>query len=109
MGTRVNRGLTAFKLALLLSAPASAQHWEDAEVPVQYFTAPTVCYTDTVHDWLIVAGQNPIYVDSLHAYMPLMRYNGTEWDTLGLFGNKINTAVVYNDTLLVAGGFTFMQ
>ncbi|MBP8823327.1 MAG: hypothetical protein KBH07_06765 [Flavobacteriales bacterium] len=95
-------------VALAAVQPASAQYWEEAGMPTRT-PGPTVCYTDTVHDWLLVAGQGWLYLDSMHAYMPLYRYNGVEWDTLGLFGNKVRTAVVYRDTLIVAGGFGFMQ
>lgn len=95
-------------LAFTLLAPAFSQYWEEAGLPA-YTPAPTLVYTDTLHDWLLAAGQTPLYIDSEHAYMPLFRYNGLDWDTLGLFGNKVRTAVVYNDTLIVAGGFNYMQ
>ncbi|MBX2983363.1 MAG: hypothetical protein KF843_11870 [Flavobacteriales bacterium] len=88
----------------LMVQSASSQYWEDAGLP-RYTPSPTVCFTDTLHDQLIVAGQSPLFLDSLHAYMPLFRYDGSHWDTLGLFGNKILSAVVYNDTLIVAGAF----
>ncbi len=42
-------------------------------------------------------------------YYPLYRYNGTVWDTLGLFGNKVLAAIVYHDTLIVGGGFSWMH
>ncbi len=92
-------------LALTLAIPASSQYWEEAGLP-DYSPAPTVIYTDTVHDQLIVASQNLIYD---HSYMPLFRYNGVQWDTLGLFGNQVHSAVVYHDTLIVGGGFDFMK
>ena len=64
-----------------------------------------ICFSDSIHDVLIVGGGSYFYTDSLHAYRPLYRYNGFQWDTLGLFGNVIFTAVVWHDTLIVGGAF----
>ncbi|MEO7080475.1 MAG: hypothetical protein ABIY71_03070, partial [Flavobacteriales bacterium] len=79
-------------------------YWEDAGQPTSQVAA-RVCYTDTVHDVLIVGGASYLLIDSLHGYYPLYRYDGTHWDTLGLFGGTINTAVVFRDTLIVGGAF----
>jgi hypothetical protein len=38
-----------------------------------------------------------------------MRYNGVQWDTLGLFGNLVHSAVVYHDTLVIGGAFDWMK
>ena len=103
------RYLLAMALACTLLAPASSQYWEEAGLPA-YTPAPSLVYTDTLHDWLLAAGQTPIFVDPNYgSCLGLFRYNGLDWDTLGLFGNKVNTAVVYNDTLIVGGGFEYMQ
>ncbi|HRO39050.1 MAG TPA: hypothetical protein PLZ25_03945 [Flavobacteriales bacterium] len=66
-------------------------------------------YTDTVHDQLLAGGVHQIVIDTDQYYVPLYRYNGLAWDTLGLFGNVLKTAVVYHDTLFVAGAFKWMH
>jgi len=101
-------GLVASTLACMGMQPASAQLWAEAGVPA-WNPAPSVCYADTISDWLIVAAQMNMYIDSLHAYWPLFRYDGANWDTLGLFGNVVHSAVTYHDTLVVAGGFQWMR
>jgi len=107
MPTFIQRSLLASVTACALALPASAQYWEVA-TPF-YWGVPSVCYTDTVHDQLLMASQLNMYVDSLHAYWPLFRYDGANWDTLGLFGNAVYSAVTYHDTLIVSGGFQWMQ
>lgn len=94
--------------AMLWPGPASAQYWEDAGQPLDQWAAH-ICYNDTVHDWLLVGGESYLRWDSLHQYKPLFRYDGLKWDTLGLFGNVVRTAVVYRDTLIVGGGFEWMH
>jgi hypothetical protein len=64
-----------------------------------------VCFNDTLHDWLIAGGG----YDGTPYYRPLYRYNGFAWDTLGLFGNVVNAAVLFHDTLIVGGAFEWMQ
>ena len=66
-------------------------------------------YTDTVHDQLLAGGVYQIVIDTDQYYVPLYRYDGFAWDTLGLFGNVLRTAVVYHDTLFVAGAFKWMH
>lgn len=86
---------------------ASAQYWEPAGIP--YHTGPpSVVYTDTVHDRLLAMAQFPIVIDGF-SYLSLFSYDGLHWDTLGYFGNQVHCAVVYHDTLLVAGVFPYMQ
>jgi hypothetical protein len=107
MGIRSNIRLACLVAAGSLCQPASAQYWEEAGAPTPV-PGPYVVYSDTVHDWLLVAGQTPIvYVDT--SYMPLLRYNGLQWDTLGLFNSLVRTAVVYHDSLFVGGSFDFMR
>ncbi|HMN06141.1 MAG TPA: hypothetical protein PKD45_10465 [Flavobacteriales bacterium] len=93
--------------ALLWPGPASAQYWADAGQPLDQWAAH-ICYNDTVHDWLLVGGEGYLILDG-HYYKPLFRYDGLKWDTLGLFGNVVRTAVVYRDTLIVGGGFEWMH
>lgn len=104
MKTSITRVFCTLLLVLTLMPSVFAQYWENAGVPV-FTPAPTLVFTDTVHDWLITSGQNQISIDDEHYYIPLMRYNGDQWDTLGLFGHQIRTAVVYHDTLIVGGVF----
>ena len=107
MRGRTFRILAAAVLAYTGAAPAFSQFWEEPGLPA-WSPSPTVVYADTVHDWLLVAGQNALFVDG-STYMGLFRYNGTVWDTLGLFGNKVLAAIVYHDTLIVGGGFPWMH
>ncbi len=104
MKTRNIRSFWSLLTCFTMATSTSAQYWEETGSPV-YTPAPTIVYADSVHDWLLVAGQGP-FIDNM--YFPLMRYDGTQWDTLGLFGNQIRSAIVYHDTLIVGGGFTFM-
>ncbi len=82
----------------------TAQYWENALPPSPLYEA-RICFNDTVHDWLVAGGG----YDGSPYYIPLYRYDGFSWDTLGLFGNVVNAAVLYHDTLVVAGGFEWMQ
>ncbi len=66
-------------------------------------------YTDTVHDQLLAGGFYQIVIDTDQYYVPLYRYDGFAWDTLGLFGHHVKSAMVYHDTLFVAGGFQWMH
>ncbi|MBK7247052.1 MAG: hypothetical protein IPI05_05205 [Flavobacteriales bacterium] len=59
---------------------------------------------DTVNDVLYAGGGDWFNTDTA-SYWPLYRYDGTHWDTLGLFGNELKTAVMYHDTLIVGGAF----
>ncbi len=90
------------------ASPASAQPWVEAGLPL-WVPAPTVCYADTVHDWLIVASQGPMHLEGEGSFYPVLRYDGSAWDTIGLCGNPVRSAVVYHDTLLVAGSFQLMH
>ncbi|HQV37964.1 MAG: hypothetical protein IPO60_08960 [Flavobacteriales bacterium] len=96
------RGVWAVGLAAWL-APALAQHWESAGVP-SFMIYPYICYADTANDALYTGSNQPFIVDGV-GYYALYRYHGGQWDTLGLFGNTIRSAIVYNDTLIVGGGF----
>ena len=99
---QLNRAIGAMGLAMWLT-PTLAQHWEPAGVP-SFIAAPYICYTDTVRDVMIAAGDHSIVVDSV-SYTPLYEYASGQWDTLGLFGNSLRAAVTYNDTLIVGGAF----
>ncbi|MBK9600189.1 MAG: hypothetical protein IPO60_18185 [Flavobacteriales bacterium] len=59
---------------------------------------------DTVNDVLYAGGGDWFNTDTA-SYWPLYRYDGTHWDTLGLFGNELKTAVMYHDTLIGGGAF----
>lgn len=95
-------------LALSLGMPAFSQYWEDAGQPSSAVAA-RICFTDTVHDQLLVAPVSPLHIlndqGDYRSFIPLYRYNGMLWDTIGLFGNVLNTAVIFNDTLIVGGAF----
>ena len=82
---------------------AQAQHWQNTGIPHGILDT-WMSYSDTVHDALYFSGAGYIYVDSI-TYTPLYRLQLGVWDTLGIFGNAIFTAVVYHDTLIVGGGF----
>ncbi len=91
----------AVSALVLAAAPPAFSQWEGAAINP---TSLSLVYTDSLHDWLLAAvyGQPMTINDS--AYLPLLRYNGLAWDTLGLFGHYVYTAVVYHDTLFVGGG-----
>ncbi len=94
-------------MALALALPAFSQ-WENAGLPGGNHNVKMM-YTDSLHDWLLVAlqGQPIVFQDS--SFPPLYRYNSLDWDTLGLFGNLVTTAVIYHDTLIVGGGFEYVR
>jgi hypothetical protein len=108
MGAGVAKVIGAALLAWGLAAPAPAQFWENT-LPPSTLSNARVCYNDTVHDWLIAGGGNLIIMDSLLGYVPLYRYDGHSWDTLGLFGHYVYDAVIYHDTLVVGGAFKWMR
>ncbi len=84
---------------------AQAQHWQNTGIPPG-LEDTWMSYTDTVHDALYFGGLGANVTDSsVVAYFPLFRYQGGQWDTLGVFGNAINAAVLYHDTLIVGGAF----
>ncbi|MBP9080221.1 MAG: hypothetical protein KBF80_08215 [Flavobacteriales bacterium] len=93
--------------ALVLAAvtPAFSQ-WEGTDINP---TSLSLVYTDSLHDWLLVAVQSQEIVVEDTGYFPLCHYNGLDWDTLGLFGNLVRTAVVYHDTLIVGGSFDHVR
>lgn len=41
--------------------------------------------------------------------MPLFRLQNEQWDTLAVFGNQLNAVVVWHDTLIVGGGFPYVN
>ncbi|MBP9079893.1 MAG: hypothetical protein KBF80_06555, partial [Flavobacteriales bacterium] len=94
-------------MALVLALPAFSQ-WENAGLPGGNHNVNMV-YTDSLHDWLLVALQNQEIVVEDTGYFPLCHYNSVDWDTLGLFGNLVRTAVVYHDTLIVGGSFDHVR
>jgi hypothetical protein len=104
MGAGVAKVIGAAVLAWGLAAPAPAQFWENA-LPPSSLAEARICFNDTVHDWLIAGGG----YDGTPYYIPLYRYDGYSWDTLGLFGNIVHAAVLYRDTLVVGGAFKWMQ
>jgi hypothetical protein len=97
----------ASALSFSLSTNASSQFWEEAGLPM-YNPSPELVFTDTLHDWLLAAGQLPIVIEDT-SFIPLFRYDGTDWDTMGLFGSTVEAAVIYHDTLIVAGGFSYIS
>ncbi len=94
-------------LAVAAHANAQSEFWENSNPPSPIPLA-RVCYNDTVHDWLIAGGGQDDFLWD-YTLFPLYRYNGLTWDTLGLFANLVNTAVVYHDTLIVGGAFEWMR
>ncbi|MFZ1618486.1 MAG: hypothetical protein WAT41_14150 [Flavobacteriales bacterium] len=107
MKAQITRALGSCLLVFAMGFTASAQYWESAGIPYNT-SAPSVVYTDTVHDRLLVMAQFPTVIGS-SSFFPLFCYDGQQWDTLGYFGNQVNCAVVFHDTLIVGGGFTFMK
>ena len=95
--------LATCMVAACLSGPASAQFWEDAGQGM-FLGNAWICMNDTVNDVLYAGGGDWFNTDTA-SYWPLYRYDGTHWDTLGLFGNELKTAVMYHDTLIVGGAF----
>ncbi len=101
-GHQLWRGIWVLGLAAWL-APALAQHWVPAGVP-SWMIFPKVCYSDTLNDALYIGGRQFFNLGGV-SYHPLYRYQNGRWDTLGLFGHSIETAIVYHDTLIVGGHF----
>ncbi|MBK7248671.1 MAG: hypothetical protein IPI05_13555 [Flavobacteriales bacterium] len=66
-----------------------------------------ICLNDTVND-VLYAGGGDWFNTANSAFWPLYRYDGAHWDTLGLFGNELKTAVIYHDTLIVGGAFKWI-
>ncbi|MBP8823414.1 MAG: hypothetical protein KBH07_07205 [Flavobacteriales bacterium] len=92
-------------LVLAAATPAFSQ-WEGTDINP---TSLSLVYTDSLHDWLLVAVQGQPMTINDSAYLPMLRYNGLAWDTLGLFGHYVRTAVVYHDTLFVGGVFDYVR
>lgn len=102
-----NRGFCALLTLFTLVNTAFSQYWEEADSPF-FMPAPTLVYADTFNDQLLVMGGLPVTLGN-QSYLGLLGYHGGQWDTLGWFGNQVKTAIVYHDTLIVAGGFDFME
>lgn len=98
----------ALALLCALGSPASAQSWLDAGQPSPLY-ASTVILTDTVHDMMYAGGGDFVHATANTGHFLLYRYNGLVWDTIGYFGNVLETAVMYRDTLVVGGAFKWMR
>lgn len=86
-----------------------AQYWGSAGFPnwggpadPEVWLHPDFFYVDGVEDALYASGIG------FGAY-PLMRFRENTWDTVAVFGNQVHSVVRYNDTLLVAGGFNWVN
>lgn len=62
-------------------------------------------YTDTVNNYLYVGGGILHHQWTFDSSM-ICRYNGSVWDTLGYFNDKVLSIITYNDTLVATGFFT---
>lgn len=96
----------AVSALVLAAAPPAFSQWEGTDINP---TSLSLVYTDSLHDWLLVAVQGQPMTINDSAYLPMLRYNGLAWDTLGLFGHYVRTAVVYHDTLFVGGVFDYVR
>lgn len=62
-------------------------------------------YSDTTNNLLYIGGN--LLINNLGNKNILLRYNGTDWDTVpGVFNNTINTIMFHNDYLYVGGFFS---
>lgn len=90
-------------LATLLSIYANGQ-WESAGIPFRITEMGNI-HKDTVADALYFCGESSLNNDFDMSDGAVPVYTGGQWDTLGVFGGRVQTAVRWNDTLIIGGRF----
>ncbi|MBL8001689.1 MAG: hypothetical protein JNL05_06995 [Flavobacteriales bacterium] len=96
---KARTALAAWLLVAML-APCSAQNWESIGLPSRVIDWGNF-YLDTVNNALYASGINQVFPGQTGIF----RSNGNDWDTLGYFGNAVFSTLIFQDTLIAAGGF----
>ncbi|MBK9759884.1 MAG: hypothetical protein IPO90_07935 [Flavobacteriales bacterium] len=101
--------ITALAYTALLAFAANAQElWESAQAPGNVFVVKQF-YTDTANDAMYAVGEVNVSGGNGGGNNSIMRYTSAGWDTLGHFDNMIFSIVTWHDTLIVGGGFEFVN
>jgi len=92
----------AFVLCFSLSAVA--QYWAPANLPVAVEQLSQF-YSDEVEDVFCVVGRTFICEDGPGSQFcaGILRYQGGQWDTLGVFSAGVGSVAHFEDTLFIAG------
>ena len=99
-----------FALALALAAtsrPAQGQ-WRTWDL-CEYDMEASQLVVDSTHDALYACGRMSVVSDTIGMVSLLLRYSSGTWDTVAVFAGTPFTAVIYHDTLIVGGYFTYVN
>jgi len=97
------------RLFLMVSAviaflPDIAQ-WAPAGVPFRIFEMGNI-HKDTIADALYFCGESSLNNDFDASDGAVPVYTNGQWDTLGVFGGRVQTMVRWHDTLIIGGPFS---
>jgi hypothetical protein len=91
-------------LALLLCASHMQGQWVPAGVPFRITEMGNI-HKDTIADALYFCGESSLDNDFQFDDGAVPVYTNGQWDTLGVFGGRVQTMARWNDTLIAAGPF----
>ncbi|QQR85070.1 MAG: T9SS type A sorting domain-containing protein [Flavobacteriales bacterium] len=91
-----------------VSVAHAQTHWQGIGLPGNFAEVLQV-YTDTTNDALYFCGVGTAIPYNGFSGNPLFKMQNGQWDTLAVFGNQLNAVIVWHDTLIVGGGFPYVN
>lgn len=79
--------------------------WVSAGIPFRILEMGNI-HKDTVADALYFCGESSLNNDFDFSDGAVPLYSNGQWDTLGVFGGRVQTIVRWNDTLVIGGPFS---
>ncbi len=79
--------------------------WESAGVPFRIFEMGNI-HSDTISDALYFCGESSLNNDFDASDGAVPVYTNGQWDTLGVFGGRVQTMARWGDTLIAGGPFS---
>lgn len=92
-------------LLLHVCATSVNAQWQPAGVPFRILEMGNI-HTDSIADALYFCGESSLNNDFDFSDGAVPVYANGQWDTLGVFGGRVQTMIRWNDTLIAGGPFS---
>ncbi len=100
--------ITAVTLAGVVNPAVPQTHWEGIGLPGLFTDLRAIVVDDATNAVYVGGWGHPIAHDGYFG-VPLFTRTGMNWDTMAIFSHGLNDMVMWQDTLLVAGGFEWVN